>query len=80
MGVPRVRQALLGLKPVDRERFGGYARYCLKFQRDDLTTEVFVMQTCKIMEMGVFVVMEKRVGVRRFQARVCNRQNLVLHP
>ncbi|CAM9506706.1 unnamed protein product [Hapterophycus canaliculatus] len=39
LGVPRVRQALLALKPVDRERFGGYARYCLKFQRDDLTAE-----------------------------------------
>lgn len=40
MGVPRVRQALIALRPVDRERFGGYARYCLKFQRDDLTPEV----------------------------------------
>ena len=40
MGVPRVRQALIALKPVERERVGGYARYCLKFQRDDLTAEV----------------------------------------
>lgn len=40
MGVPRVRQALIALRPVDRERFAGYARYCLKFQRDDLTPEV----------------------------------------
>lgn len=40
MGVQRVRQALIALKPVDRERFGGYARYCLKFQREDLTAEV----------------------------------------
>lgn len=40
MGVTRVRQALIALKPVERERVGGYARYCLKFQRDDLAAEV----------------------------------------
>ncbi|CAN0301974.1 unnamed protein product [Pylaiella littoralis] len=51
IGVPRVRQALLGLKPVDRERFGGYARYCLKFQRDDLTAEA--LDWMKQLQMGL---------------------------
>jgi len=42
MGVPRVRQALIALRPADRGGFVAYARYCLRFQRDDLTAEVIV--------------------------------------
>ncbi|CAN0456782.1 unnamed protein product [Ectocarpus sp. 12 AP-2014] len=51
MGVPRVRQALIALRPVDRERFAGYARYCLKFQRDDLTPEA--LEWMKQLQIGL---------------------------
>lgn len=64
MGVPRVRQALIALKPVDRERFGGYARYCLKFQREDLTAEV-----CMFVHP---LVPEKRLQARRLRVHVCD--------
>eukprot|EP00752_Nemacystus_decipiens_P002442 g2299.t1 len=51
MGVPRVRQAIIALKPVERERVVGYARYCLKFQRDDLTAEA--LEWMKQLQVGL---------------------------
>lgn len=42
MGLPKVRLALQGnqLTAQERQRLNSYARFCLKFQSNDLTKEV----------------------------------------